>query len=103
LATDTARLFVKSFTFFGAVNVIDKLAYQSSLDQTPGLDSANAPKYCWRPEAKPPLPQTSMRVSFDIDDTLVLRGDSRSRENGLLPEFVLRWLTEPLRPGTRPS
>src|SRR5215471_7250079 len=41
-----------------------------------------------------------MRISFDIDDTLVCHGILSSRERGRLPRFVLNWLCEPLRAGT---
>jgi hypothetical protein len=41
-----------------------------------------------------------MRISFDVDDTLVLPGVS-DREVGPLPGLLQRWLCEPLRPGTR--
>jgi hypothetical protein len=42
-----------------------------------------------------------MRISFDIDDTLVCRGLPLSVESGYLPRFVLQRLCEPLRGGTR--
>lgn len=43
-----------------------------------------------------------MRISFDIDGTLVLYGrDAPLPERGRFPAFLQRWLTEPLRPGAR--
>ncbi|MCD6052163.1 MAG: hypothetical protein K0Q55_3581 [Verrucomicrobia bacterium] len=42
-----------------------------------------------------------MRVSFDIDDTLVLRGEQTARETGLLPGWLLKRMGEPLRAGTK--
>lgn len=42
-----------------------------------------------------------MRISFDIDDTLVWRESTMPRETSLLPIPVHRWLTELLRRGTR--
>jgi hypothetical protein len=42
-----------------------------------------------------------MRVSFDIDDTLVRRGDHFPCERTLLPGFIHRRLGESLRSGTR--
>jgi hypothetical protein len=42
-----------------------------------------------------------MRVSFDIDDTLVLHGFKEApSERGRFPGFICRWLGEPLRLGT---
>jgi hypothetical protein len=46
-------------------------------------------------------PQKLMRISFDIDDTLVWRETAMPREAGLLPTPIHQWLTEPLRRGTR--
>ena len=42
-----------------------------------------------------------MRISFDIDDTLVCRGVSYPGEVGRLPPFLLQRFCEPLRGGTR--
>jgi len=42
-----------------------------------------------------------MRVSFDIDDTLVLRDSQAPRETGLFPDWLLGRLCEPLRAGSR--
>ena len=43
-----------------------------------------------------------MRVSFDIDDTLVLHSfKTAPMEPGRFPGFICRWLGEPLRLGTR--
>jgi hypothetical protein len=42
-----------------------------------------------------------VRISFDIDDTLVCRGISYPAESGRLPRFFLRRICEPLRAGTR--
>lgn len=42
-----------------------------------------------------------MRVSFDIDVTLIFRCHANPVETGLLPALVQSWLTEPLRQGTR--
>jgi hypothetical protein len=42
-----------------------------------------------------------MRVSFDIDDTLVLHSlIAAPSEHGRFPGFICRWLGEPLRLGT---
>jgi len=40
-----------------------------------------------------------MRISFDVDDTLVLRGIDAQPERGRFPVFIHRWLGEPLRLG----
>lgn len=42
-----------------------------------------------------------MRLSFDIDDTLVLHGFAFPTERGRMPPFIQRLLVEPLREGTR--
>lgn len=43
-----------------------------------------------------------MRVSFDIDDTLVLHSfKAAPTERGRFPGLICRWLGEPLRLGTR--
>ncbi|MCT8166834.1 hypothetical protein KY380_23610 [Pseudomonas sp. HD6421] len=42
-----------------------------------------------------------MRISFDIDDTLACLPEHSAAEDCKLPEFVHRWLGEPLRAGTR--
>ncbi len=42
-----------------------------------------------------------MRISFDVDDTLVCHGLNLASETGRLPPFILRRLCEPLRRGTR--
>jgi hypothetical protein len=42
-----------------------------------------------------------MRISFDIDDTLVCSRPDAPNEAGLLPNFIHRWLGEPLCQGTR--
>ena len=42
-----------------------------------------------------------MRVSFDVDDTLVLHGHDSTPERGLFPGVVRVWFGEPLRRGTR--
>ncbi len=42
-----------------------------------------------------------MRISFDIDDTLACLPEHSAAEDSKLPEFVHRWLGEPLRVGTR--
>jgi hypothetical protein len=41
-----------------------------------------------------------MRISFDVDDTLVLRGHDVQPERGRFPSFINRWIGEPLRSGT---
>ena len=41
-----------------------------------------------------------MRISFDVDDTLVLHGLDAPPECGRFPAFIHRWLSEPLRRGT---
>lgn len=43
-----------------------------------------------------------MRISFDIDDTLVCREIPYPVESGRLPSFLLGRFCEPLRGGTRP-
>ena len=47
------------------------------------------------------LTPARMRVSFDVDDTLVCYGDGARIEASRVPAFVLRWFGEPLRHGTR--
>jgi hypothetical protein len=42
-----------------------------------------------------------MRVSFDVDETLVCRLPDASSEVGLLPAVFHRWFAEPVRRGTR--
>ncbi|MFJ4156656.1 hypothetical protein ACIPZF_17885 [Pseudomonas sp. NPDC089752] len=42
-----------------------------------------------------------VRISFDIDDTLACLPDHSDVEESKLPEFIHRWLGEPLRSGTR--
>ncbi|MBZ9780048.1 hypothetical protein K9857_00585 [Pseudomonas sp. REP124] len=42
-----------------------------------------------------------IRVSFDIDDTLACLPHHSDVEPGPMPDFVHRWLGEPLRIGTR--
>jgi hypothetical protein len=42
-----------------------------------------------------------MRVSFDIDDTLVCQPDHSDAEEPVVPAAIRRWLGEPLRFGTR--
>ena len=42
-----------------------------------------------------------IRISFDIDDTLACQLDHCDVEDSWLPDFVHRWLGEPLRFGTR--
>ena len=41
-----------------------------------------------------------MRISIDIDDTLVLRDHQATPEKGKFPAFIHRWFGEPLRSGT---
>lgn len=41
-----------------------------------------------------------MRISFDVDDTLVLHGSDAQPEAGRFPAFIHRWFGEPLRRGT---
>jgi hypothetical protein len=41
-----------------------------------------------------------IRISFDIDDTLVCHPNAAAADNGLLPGFLHRRLGEPLRRGT---
>jgi len=41
-----------------------------------------------------------MRVSFDLDDTLILHGRDTETEPGRFPLFIHRRLCEPLRSGT---
>lgn len=43
-----------------------------------------------------------MRISFDIDDTLVLHGRNVPSKRERFPAFIHRWFSEPLRLGTRP-
>lgn len=42
-----------------------------------------------------------MRVSFDLDETLIRRGSVDERENGWLTRALRPWHAEPLRRGTR--
>lgn len=42
-----------------------------------------------------------VRISFDIDDTLACQAEHSAAEHSRLPQFVHRWLGEPLRVGTR--
>lgn len=42
-----------------------------------------------------------IRISFDIDDTLACLPHHSPAEDSKLPDFVHRWLGEPLRSGTR--
>lgn len=42
-----------------------------------------------------------VRISFDIDDTLACQAEHSAAEHSRLPNFVHRWLGEPLRVGTR--
>lgn len=42
----------------------------------------------------------TMRVSFDVDDTLVIHTAAALAERGWLPDFIHRWFCEPLRFGT---
>jgi hypothetical protein len=42
-----------------------------------------------------------MRISFDVDETLVCRQTDAPTEVGRLPSVIHRWLGEPLRHGTR--
>lgn len=46
-------------------------------------------------------PLKSMRVSFDIDDTLACQPDHADAEKSVVPARIHRWLGEPLRIGTR--
>jgi hypothetical protein len=41
-----------------------------------------------------------MRISFDVDDTLVLHRLDGPPERGHFPAFIHRWFGEPLRRGT---
>ncbi|MBS1227667.1 MAG: hypothetical protein H6R17_944 [Proteobacteria bacterium] len=47
------------------------------------------------------LTPARMRVSFDVDDTLVCYGDGARIEASRVPAFIHRWFGEPLRYGTR--
>lgn len=47
------------------------------------------------------LKRQRLRISFDIDDTLACQALHSDAEPSRLPEFVHRWLGEPLRIGTR--
>ncbi|OLS64379.1 hypothetical protein PSEMO_06640 [Pseudomonas putida] len=42
-----------------------------------------------------------IRISFDIDDTLACLPHHSPAEDSKLPDFIHRWLGEPLRSGTR--
>ena len=42
-----------------------------------------------------------MRVSFDVDDTLVVFGDNASHESDRVPWLLRPWFAEPLRAGAR--
>lgn len=47
------------------------------------------------------LPRRSpLRISFDLDDTLTSHCRKVPMESGWFPDFVHRWLGEPLRDGT---
>jgi len=46
------------------------------------------------------LPGLPLRVSFDVDDTLVCHGDGSAIEESRIPTFIHRWFGEPLRLGT---
>lgn len=52
---------------------------------------------CWR-RLIARTPRT--RVSFDVDDTLVCCGGAACCEASVIPQFIRRWLGEPLRAGT---
>ena len=52
---------------------------------------------CWR-RLIARTPRT--RVSFDVDDTLVCCGGAACCEASYIPQFIRRWLGEPLRAGT---
>ena len=52
---------------------------------------------CWR-RLIARTPRT--RVSFDVDDTLVCCGGAACCETSVIPQFIRRWLGEPLRVGT---
>ncbi|MBI6920781.1 MULTISPECIES: hypothetical protein [Pseudomonas] len=47
------------------------------------------------------LNRGQVRISFDIDDTLACLPEHADAEDSKLPDFVHRWLGEPLRSGTR--
>lgn len=47
------------------------------------------------------LDRPRIRVSFDIDDTLACLPHHSPAEDSRLPDFIHRWLGEPLRCGTR--
>ncbi|MDG9885887.1 hypothetical protein N7650_23925 [Pseudomonas sp. GD04058] len=47
------------------------------------------------------LDRPRIRVSFDIDDTLACLPHHSPAEDSRLPDFIHRWLGEPLRSGTR--
>lgn len=42
-----------------------------------------------------------MRISFDLDDTLICRQKSAKYEKNRVPFFLRLWLNEPLRLGTK--
>ncbi len=51
-------------------------------------------------EVSPFLRRRKLRVSFDIDDTLIRHHSQASAEHERLPRILHRWLGEPLRCGT---
>jgi hypothetical protein len=54
----------------------------------------------WQQEGVTMATYRLMRISFDVDDTLVLRGQNALSEPGRFPAFLHRWFGEPLRAGT---
>ena len=48
-----------------------------------------------------PKAELAMRVSFDLDDTLICYQKEVPREPSRIPFFLKFWLNEPLRQGTR--
>jgi hypothetical protein len=51
-------------------------------------------------DAAPERRARRIRVSFDVDDTLVCHGTGTCCETSYIPAFIRRWLGEPLRLGT---
>ena len=47
-----------------------------------------------------PRPARRLRVSFDVDDTLICAGQPGCCETSWVPSFIRRWLGEPLRLGS---
>ena len=47
------------------------------------------------------IPRNQMRISFDLDDTLILHGREPLQDRGILVGWIREWSGERLRAGTR--